>query len=145
MTATLRTSTALPCQDDPELFHAPDRVRDTKQRVQAAKAVCQPCPVRVACRDEGRRLRAAGIWGGEDDTERGDVLDELDQAQAAEPPKADAVPKAPTARRQPPEHGTRPGYQRHRRRGEAACEPCRIANSAADRRLRTTGSTKTSS
>lgn len=36
--------------------------------------------------------------------------------------------------------GTRPGYLRHRRRGETACEPCRAANAAADRRYRLTGS-----
>lgn len=38
--------------------------------------------------------------------------------------------------------GTRSGYQRHRKNGEQACDPCRVANTAADRRLRTTGSTK---
>lgn len=37
--------------------------------------------------------------------------------------------------------GTRQGYQKHRRNGEKACDPCRYANAAADRRLRTTGST----
>lgn len=38
--------------------------------------------------------------------------------------------------------GTRGGYQRHHRLGEIACEPCRIANTAADRRLSSTGTTK---
>ncbi|MCC9307736.1 WhiB family transcriptional regulator [Kitasatospora sp. RB6PN24] len=137
MTATLRANTALPCQADPDLFFAPDGVRDTRQRVDNAKALCQLCPIRVACREEGRRLRAAGIWGGEDDTERGSVLAALGPAPAVE-----ASATAAPARRQPPEHGTRPGYQRRRRRGETACEPCRIANTQADRRLRTTGSTK---
>lgn len=37
--------------------------------------------------------------------------------------------------------GTRTGYLRHRARGED-CEPCRKANTAADNRLRRTGTTK---
>lgn len=37
--------------------------------------------------------------------------------------------------------GTRSGYQRHRRLGEAACDPCRQANADADHRLRNTGTT----
>lgn len=38
--------------------------------------------------------------------------------------------------------GTRPGYQRHLREKTEICAPCRKANSAADRRLQTTGSTR---
>ncbi|WP_414721288.1 WhiB family transcriptional regulator [Streptomyces ossamyceticus] len=34
--------------------------------------------------------------------------------------------------------GTRPGYDRHRRYGEPACEACRQANAAADTRRRST-------
>ncbi|MFD4263966.1 WhiB family transcriptional regulator [Streptomyces sp. NPDC058534] len=45
-------------------------------------------------------------------------------------------------RRQPVKCGTRPGYQKHLRDKTEICEPCRIANTQADRRLRTTGSTK---
>lgn len=37
--------------------------------------------------------------------------------------------------------GTRAAYQRHLKAGEKACAPCRAANTSADRRLRTTGST----
>lgn len=37
--------------------------------------------------------------------------------------------------------GTRNGYQWHRRRGEDACGPCKQANTAADNRLRRTGTT----
>lgn len=37
--------------------------------------------------------------------------------------------------------GTRRGYQKHRRNGEEACDACRYANTAADCRLRATGST----
>lgn len=38
--------------------------------------------------------------------------------------------------------GTRRGYQRHRKHGETACDPCRRANADADNRLRRTGTTK---
>lgn len=38
--------------------------------------------------------------------------------------------------------GTRSGYQRHVRNGEAIDDACRAANTDADRRLRTTGTTK---
>lgn len=37
--------------------------------------------------------------------------------------------------------GTRRGYRKHLAAGEPACDACRHANAAADRRLRTTGST----
>lgn len=38
--------------------------------------------------------------------------------------------------------GTRAGYQRHRKQGEAACGRCTQANTDADNRLRRTGTTK---
>lgn len=38
--------------------------------------------------------------------------------------------------------GTRRGYSRHRRAGEHACDECKTANTAADRRLRETGTSK---
>lgn len=38
--------------------------------------------------------------------------------------------------------GTRAGYRLHKKRGEAACGPCRQANTDADNRLRRTGTTK---
>lgn len=41
----------------------------------------------------------------------------------------------------PPECGTPRGYRQHRKNGEDACRPCKDANNAADRQLRTTGST----
>lgn len=38
--------------------------------------------------------------------------------------------------------GTRPGYRRHLRNGEEACDRCRQANTDADNRLRRTGTSK---
>jgi len=43
---------------------------------------------------------------------------------------------------QDPKCGSRTGYTRHRRRGERACEGCRDANTASDRRLRETGTSR---
>lgn len=40
--------------------------------------------------------------------------------------------------------GSRPGYQRHLKRGETPCDECRQANADADNRLRRTGTTKVS-
>ena len=44
--------------------------------------------------------------------------------------------------RKPIEHGTNRGYQAHRRRGERACDSCRVANAEADRRYRLTGTSR---
>lgn len=53
--------------------------------------------------------------------------------------KAKPVPLPPT---DDPKCGSRPGYQRHRRLGERACDGCLAANTAADRRLRETGTSR---
>jgi WhiB family redox-sensing transcriptional regulator len=51
----------LPCADDPELFFA-----EAPADVEAAKALCQGCKIRVACLEGalGRR-EPWGVWGGE--------------------------------------------------------------------------------
>jgi WhiB family redox-sensing transcriptional regulator len=51
----------LPCADDPELFFA-----EAPADVEAAKALCQGCRIRVACLESalGRR-EPWGVWGGE--------------------------------------------------------------------------------
>lgn len=51
------------------------------------------------------------------------------------------LPIEPRSPREPAPCGTRRGYHRHRRSGDPACPPCRAANAAADRRLRTAGTT----
>lgn len=56
------TPTGVPCRDaDPELFFA-----ETPAGVEAAKALCLDCPLRVRCLAEalGRR-EPCGVWGGE--------------------------------------------------------------------------------
>ena len=53
---------ALPChREDPELFFA-----ESPDDVELAKAVCAPCPLRVACLDAALERREPwGVWGGE--------------------------------------------------------------------------------
>lgn len=52
---------------DPELFHPVGDSAAARARATLTIATyCLPCPVRVACRDWGRRYgRQTGIWGGE--------------------------------------------------------------------------------
>lgn len=51
----------LPCTEDPELFFA-----EAPADVEAAKALCQGCKIRMACLEGalGRR-EPWGVWGGE--------------------------------------------------------------------------------
>jgi hypothetical protein len=49
-------------------------------------------------------------------------------APVPEPTSEVSVPEPAPAPPDRHKHGTRGGYQGHRRRGEEACEPCRIAN-----------------
>ena len=51
----------LPCADDPELFFA-----EAPSDVEAAKALCQGCRIRVACLEGAiERREPWGVWGGE--------------------------------------------------------------------------------
>lgn len=52
------------------------------------------------------------------------------------------APANTPSKRQPAKCGTRGGYSRHRRLGEPYCEPCRIANTEANRRLAQTGTSQ---
>ena len=51
----------LPCAEDPELFFA-----EAPADVEAAKALCQGCRIRVACLEGALDRREPwGVWGGE--------------------------------------------------------------------------------
>jgi WhiB family redox-sensing transcriptional regulator len=51
----------LPCTDDPELFFA-----EAPADVEAAKALCQGCRIRIACLEGALERREPwGVWGGE--------------------------------------------------------------------------------
>lgn len=130
---------------EPELFY-PER--GDHRTAALAQEICAYCPVIEAClagalRDEGGASprRRFGIRGGASPKQRYEIHQRT--AQTALPVAAPvATPARAKARREPVRCGTRRGYQKHRRYGESACDACRYANAAADRRLRATGSTK---
>jgi len=118
-------------QVDPEAFF-PERGTSASY----AQRVCASCPVRQLCLDWALdNDERFGVWGGLTEHERRRIR----RARVVEEPEP--VPQPKPAPRGPVECGTRRGYHRHRSKGEPACDPCRHANAAADRRLRTTGST----
>lgn len=92
---------------NPENWFPEDLPRSPKLRakaVETATRVCESCPVRDECNAYADALdTASGIWGG---TRR----------------NARVIP--PTIRRS---CGTPAGYLGHRRRREAACDPCKSA------------------
>lgn len=60
------------CRGDRALFFAANGERPERRRRREleAKQVCARCPVVEICRDEGRRRREHGVWGGETEDER---------------------------------------------------------------------------
>ena len=60
------------CTDQPELFFGPDIFEDEPvaehaARVDTARKVCAPCPVRLACLAYALKTRPDnGVWGGHD-------------------------------------------------------------------------------
>lgn len=132
---------------EPEVFF-PER--GDRLTAALAREICGQCPVAAACladalASEGSAGHANrfGIRGGKSPEERHAIyqrsrkLAAVEVASKAAPDVRQVKPK-----REPANCGTRGGYQRHLRHEEKPCDPCRFANSAADRRLRSTGSTK---
>ncbi|MGX8907359.1 WhiB family transcriptional regulator [Streptomyces netropsis] len=130
---------------EPELFF-PER--GDHRTAALARELCAKCPVIEVCladalMDEGaaNHRRRFGIRGGATPQERYEMYQRTARtAQPVAPPVG--APAPARAKREPVRCGTRRGYQKHRRNGESACDACRHANAAADRRLRTTGSTR---
>jgi WhiB family redox-sensing transcriptional regulator len=115
---------------------------DAARNIHEAKQICRRCPVREECLDEGLRAEDGsryGIYGGLTPDERAELIGEAQrtaaEARGQEPPK-------PRTGRKPAKCGTRSAYQRHVKNGEPIDPACRAANTDADRRLRTTGTTK---
>lgn len=50
---------------DPRLFDPPHGTRKTTDRITYAKAICQPCPARNTCLEDGIRETASGVRGGQ--------------------------------------------------------------------------------
>lgn len=87
-------------------------------QVEAAKQICEPCPVKTQCLAYALAIPGtSGIWGGTSGRERR-------QMKAGQP-------RHP--RRHPRQHGTQTGYKQHLKHGEPACPACRAANTAATR------------
>jgi hypothetical protein len=69
------TRPGLPCQDPATMawWHAPQKdLGTTDEDAERAKQLCQPCPVRVQCRQHAIDNREHfGVWGGTLPHERG--------------------------------------------------------------------------
>lgn len=60
------------CIGRTELFFAPlgERPETRVRREVQARALCESCPVMLACRADARTNRESGFWGGESEEER---------------------------------------------------------------------------
>lgn len=57
----------------PDTFYAPEgeTLGERQRRERAARDICAPCPVRIACRDHAvKNKEQHGIWGGLTERER---------------------------------------------------------------------------
>lgn len=92
-----------------------------------AIAVCRTCPLIDACREHAMQHERFGVWGG---------LSEAQRKARRRGLRADVVDTHFGART-PMVHGTRGGYEKHRRYPETygpACDECRSANRSSVRR-----------
>ncbi|MGW3754686.1 WhiB family transcriptional regulator [Streptomyces sp. NPDC005134] len=128
---------------EPEVFF-PER--GDRRTASLARELCALCPVQAACLADALQSEGGaghgnrfGIRGGKSPEERYEIFRQTADTATAVP---DPVPAPVKAKREPIGCGTRRGYHKHRRNGEKACDACRYANTAADRRLRATGTTK---
>jgi WhiB family redox-sensing transcriptional regulator len=61
---------------DPDLFFPTGTARSAADHIEAAKAVCQACRVRLPCLEFALRSHQdAGIWGGTSEEERRAIRD----------------------------------------------------------------------
>ena len=93
-----------------------------KTNATTAKEICQTCPLINPCKAHGIAHELHGVWGGTTPKERRKL-------------------RGQTSRVQTIAHGTRAGYDSHRRNPEAhgpVCDPCRRAYNAVEkgRRMR---------
>ena len=97
---------------DPDLFFPVKGGTAQHEVVVRAKAICALCPVSDACLDHAlAHGERQGIWGGLTERERRPLRSPRPEAAC----------------------GTRSGYQRHLRTGEAPCHHCREACAAYQR------------
>ena len=91
-----------------------------------AKQICQTCPLIEPCAAHGIKHEIHGVWGGLTSKERRQLRG-----------KGAGRPLSPII------HGTRAGYEKHRRHPEvygptSQCQPCRQANHMASRDRKST-------
>ena len=103
------------CKDSPtpDLWHPvgadATMTREKRAQIALAKEVCAGCPVIQQCGALAIADAAlTGVWGGMTDGERSRL-----RSGNLRPCGTDAA------------------YRRHRKRGEAACDPCKAAHNAA--------------
>ena len=126
---------------DPDLFLA-----ESGTELRKARKFCAACPARAACL-AAALLEERGTPAADRAGTRGGLTPQQRADRAKRAPRRVDRPAVKSRGQKPPRStgpvvcGTRGGYQKHRRNGEKACDRCRYANTAADRRLRTTGST----
>lgn len=137
---------ALCVGEDPEVFFPLPGDRATAAK---AREICARCPVIEACltaalREEGGRSHSTrfGIRGGKSPNQRHRLYKQRRAEEEAKAVSSPVTDPAQPKQRRVAKCGTRSGYLRHRRNNEVACDACRAANAAANRRLCNTGTTK---
>lgn len=132
------------CRKDAYKAHRDLWFSDSRQGdIEYALDICiRQCPVRAECAQYAyERREEFGIWGGFTEQQRRNLLrrerrarEQANKRAAAEQPPKGGRPLAAC--------GSRSAYQRHVRKGEPIDDACRAANTKADARLRSSGSTK---
>ena len=87
------------CAGQTDLFFASagERPEARVVRENAARAICQACPVLLECRDWAREHREYGFWGAESEEERAAAGYRVDMpvGRVARYPKGDGKPVTP--------------------------------------------------
>lgn len=121
---------------DPAEADATFFARDAK--TDAARKICQHCPVAAECLTWAVANKERGVWAGTNEDDRGRI-----RAMYPDGPTSAVVTKyttpkpAPAAKRKtskpPAKCGTTAGYERHRFLGETTCQDCCDAVAARKR------------
>jgi len=113
---------AAPCRGATKVFYpVGDRQRQGRPRVDVdiwapARAVCATCPHIDACRDFVQAYEHGEVRYG--------------YAAGMTPDERYLAARDRPSTRRSMTHGTANGYRTHTRRGEPACDPCRLAYNA---------------
>lgn len=106
------------CRDhDPQMFAG-----ESAQATRRAREVCRECPVIGECLQSALAHEETGVWGGTSEDERR-ALRGGDRPAAVPTPTPERAAPTPAPKGAQP-CGTPAMYQRHRRRGEEACDAC---------------------